>query len=72
MRPFGKPPRWCSARPTRCSNVAIERVVAKLANEINRADIDPQFQRSRRDQRFSSPRFKRSSASSRSLAERLP
>ncbi len=45
---------------------------AELANEIDRTDIDAQFEWGSGDEALSSPRFSRFSASSRSFVERLP
>ena len=45
---------------------------AELANEIDGTDIDAEFERRRGDERFEFAALKRFSASSRSLAERLP
>src|SRR5438105_2871273 len=65
-------PRLCSARPTRCRRAAIERVDPSWQTR----STDPMSMPSSSDavatSALSSPRFRRFSASSRNLAERLP
>ena len=46
------PPTEWLARPARCRNVAIERVRAELAHELDVADVDAELERCRRDERL--------------------
>ena len=50
-RPFGIFRSACPARPTRCRNVAIERVAPTWIDEVHVADVDAELERGRRDER---------------------
>src|SRR5437016_1247470 len=67
MRPFGKPPCLCSARPTRCKRLAIDRVAPSWQTRSTEPISMPNSREAVATRAFSSPRFNRSSASSRSF-----
>ena len=72
MRPLGSPPRRCSARPTRCRKVASEWVGPIWQTRSTEPMSMPSSSEAVATSALSSPRFRRFSASRRSLAERLP
>ena len=57
MRPFGMAPCQCPDRPMRCQATRDGPGRSNLADQIHGADIDSQFQRCGRHQRFHFPGF---------------
>ena len=49
-RPFGTPPTWWPARPTRCRKRRDRARRAELADEVDVADVDAELERRRRDE----------------------